>query len=264
MASLTKTVLITGATGGIGLAVCRRLAKAGHAIVLAARGEAKLKALCDDLRKASPAEHSWISVDMTKDAAIEGFGNELRARNVILDGAVLMPPQLPRSNDPLPSSDILREAFQNSFIGPLALLKTAISLMDPDPAAGRRCKVAIISAISSAQILGHYAVSNAVRTAWVAEAKTLAFALGGRGIYINTLSLGGILTPGYTELIRQRAAAAGISFEQRLAEETSNVPLGKYGAPDEVAAAVDGLLSEFSDHMTGLNIMCDGGFTRAY
>ena len=61
-----------------------------------------------------------------------------------------------------------------------------------------------------------------------------------------------------------RAAGAGMTFEQRLAEETSNVPLGKYGKPEEVAAAVEGLLSDFSDHMSGVNIMCDGGFTRAY
>ena len=55
-----------------------------------------------------------------------------------------------------------------------------------------------------------------------------------------------------------------MTFEQRLAEETSNVPLHKYGTPEEVAVAVEGLLSPFSDHMTGLNILHDGGFTRAY
>ncbi len=49
-----------------------------------------------------------------------------------------------------------------------------------------------------------------------------------------------------------------------LPEETSNVPLKKYGTPDEVAGAVEGLLSAFSDHMTGVNILHDGGFTRAY
>ena len=55
----------------------------------------------------------------------------------------------------------------------------------------------VISAISSVQVLGHYALSNAVRAAWAAEAKTVAFALGAQGIHINTLSLGGILTPDY-------------------------------------------------------------------
>lgn len=132
------------------------------------------------------------------------------------------------------------------------------------PAHCRRCKIVIISGISSAQVMGHYASRNVLRCAWLAEAKTLAFALGEQGIHINTLALGGTLTPGYIASLEGRVAKAGKTFDQRMAEETSNVSLRKYDAPDEVAAAVEGLLSASSDHMTGLNILHDGGFTRAY
>ncbi|WP_245262727.1 SDR family oxidoreductase [Ensifer sp. BR816] len=58
-----------------------------------------------------------------------------------------------------------------------------------------------------------------------------------------------------------RAQAAGQTFDERLAAETSNIPLGKRGTPEEVAVIVETLLSEFSDHLTGVNILCDG--TRA-
>ncbi len=264
MARTNSTILVTGATGGIGLAVCDRLARAGNTLVLAARDAGKLKSLCTRLSNAYPQTHSWISVDMTRDDSIIGFADELAARNVILDGAVIMPPQDPPTSDPLPSSDKWREVLQNSFVGPLALLKAAIATMRPDPSIGLRPKIVIVSGISSAQVLGNYASSNVIRCAWLAEAKTLAFALGERGIHVNTLSLGGTLTPGYAASLEKRAANAGTSFEHRLAEETSNVPLRKYGKPEEVAAAVEGLLSSFSDHMTGLNILHDGGFTRAY
>ena len=201
---------------------------------------------------------------MTRDDSVEEFAEELASRDVILDGVVLMPPQDPPTNDPLPSSEKWREILQNSFVGPLSLLKAAIATMKPDPANGRRSKIVIISGMSSVQVLGHYASSNVIRCAWLAEAKTLAFALGDRGIHVNTLSLGGTLTPGYTASLGRRATGAGVTFEQRLAEETSNIPLKKYGSPDEVAAAVEGLLSAFSDHMTGVNLLHDGGFTRAY
>jgi 3-oxoacyl-[acyl-carrier protein] reductase len=136
--------------------------------------------------------------------------------------------------------------------------------MRPDPAAGRRAKVVIVSGISSVQVLSHYATNNVIRAAWLSQAKTLAFALGERGIHVNTLSLGGTLSPHYVGLIEKRAANAGMTCEERIAEETANVPLRKYGHPEEVAAAVDGLLSDFSDHITGVNILHDGGFTRAY
>jgi len=262
--SPSGTILVTGATGGIGLAVCHRLAEGGASLLLAARDEGRLRSLCAELPTTSSGAHTWISVDMTRDESVLEFDQELKARDVILDGVVLMPPQDPPTSDPLPSSEKWREILQCSFVGPLALLKAAIGRMRPDPGNGKRSKVVIVSGISSAQVMGNYASSNVIRCAWLAEAKTLAFAFGDRGIHVNTLSLGGTLTPWYAASLEKRAASAGISFEQRRAEETSNVPLRKYGTPEEVAGAVEGLLSAFSDHMTGHNVLHDGGFTRAY
>jgi len=264
MRNTPRTILVTGATGGIGLAVSHRLAAAGDTLVLAARDARRLRTLCDALPAAEGVAHSSIEVDMTEDDSIDRFADALAARQTTLDGIVLMPPQDPPTNDPLPSSEKWREILQDSFIGPLALLKAAIASMAPDVAHGRRAKIVIVSGITSVQALGQYASSNVIRCAWLAEAKTLAFALGARGIHVNTLSLGGTLTPKYTASVGKRAAAAGVTFAERLAEETANVPLGKYGTPEEVANAVEGLLSSFSDHMTGANILHDGGFTRAY
>ena len=265
MAEPKGTILVTGATGGIGRAVCARLAGALCPLVLAARDETRLRSLAEELSGADPgAACSWIAVDMASDASVEAFARDLGARDIALNGAVLMPPQPHATNDPLPSNEVWREILQASFVGPLALLKAAIASMRPDPAAGRRCKIVVVSGMSSAQVLGHYATSNVVRCAWLAEAKTLAFALGERGIHVNTLSLGGTLSPWYVAGIGRRAGAAGMTYEERLAEETANIPLRKYGRPEEVAAAVVGLLSDFSDHMTGINVLHDGGFTRAY
>jgi 3-oxoacyl-[acyl-carrier protein] reductase len=84
---------------------------------------------------------------MARDESVKEFTEELTSRDVILDGAVLMPPQDPPTNDPLPSSEKWREVLQNSFVGPLALLKAAIATMRPDPANGRRSKIVIVSGI---------------------------------------------------------------------------------------------------------------------
>ncbi len=87
-----RTILVTGATGGIGRAVCARLAGAGCSLVLAARDAAKLQSLCEELSPAGPGPCSWIVVDMASDTSVEAFARELTARGVAPDGAVLMPP----------------------------------------------------------------------------------------------------------------------------------------------------------------------------
>lgn len=61
-----------------------------------------------------------------------------------------------------------------------------------------------------------------------------------------------------------RYVPRGVGVEERLAQEASNVPLREYGTPAEVASAVEGPLSASSDHMSGLNVLHDGGFTRAH
>ena len=111
----TRTLLITGATGGIGSVLSEHLARSGHVLVLAARDVVKLQALCKQLPASSAGQHTWLSVDMAEDSSIKAFAAELTTREIILDGLVLMPPQLPRSNDPLPSQETWRDAFQNSF-----------------------------------------------------------------------------------------------------------------------------------------------------
>ena len=258
------TYLITGATGGIGAVLSARLAAAGHSLVMTARNKERLEALSAELRKHYPGTFSTHALDFAQPESVSALGAALAEREAALDGAVIMPPQPHATAEALPASEAWESLFRTSFIAPLELLKAAVAIMSPDVVEGRRAKVVIVSGISSVQVLGNYATANVLRSAWLAEAKTLAFALGPQGIHVNTLSLGGTLTPVYRAAIEKRALAAGISFEDRLADETLNVPLGKYGSPQEVATAIETLLSSFSDHITGVNILHDGGFTRAY
>lgn len=254
--------LVTAATGGIGATLSQQLAAAGHRLILLARKRDVLDALRRDLT--DPDIHHVLSLDMSRPAEAIKLAELLTTVGSALNHAVIMPPQPHGSAEPMPDSAVWRELFETSFIGPLEVLKTAIAHMHPNPAEGRRSKIVLVSGISSAQVLSHYATANVIRTAWVGQAKTLAFALGPRGIHLNTLSLGGTLSPWYQAAIKKRAETNGMTYEDRLSSETENVPLGKYGTTEEAANAVATLLGPFSDHMTGTNILHDGGFTRAY
>jgi 3-oxoacyl-[acyl-carrier protein] reductase len=174
----------------------------------------------------------------------------------------MMPPQAPATNNCFPELEEWETLYRRSFVQPVELIKGLLPVLTPS--AGERTKIVIISGISSAQVLSHYATSNVLRCAWLAQAKTMAFALGSKNIHVNTVSLGGTMTDAYIEGIQKRALQNQKSYDDQLLEETSNVPLGKYADPQNVSQVVMGLLGTFSDHLSGVNILCDGGFTRAY
>jgi len=251
-----KTILVIGATGTIGVPVCHFLAKSGYSLVLAARDTENLQMLCRELKSVGTAGHMWICVDTANDQSIDAFAEEVAARNIAADGVVLIPPQPPRLHEPVPASNAWHEFFQKSFIGPSALLKTAIATMKPDPANGRRSKVVIILGVFAASLPDELATSNLLRGAWAGEAKRLAFALGELGIHVNTLSLDG--KDAWRNASFKRAAPAETMFEQRQGDDAWNISPRKWAEPDEVGIAVEILLSSFSDDMTGLDVQHDG------
>lgn len=259
-----KTVLVTGATGGIGKAVCAELAKQGYSLILTARNAERLAKACDDLRTEFQGNFDFIVADMAHRASTQAFAASLQQLNVDLHGVVLMPPQIAPTKECLPSPDVWLDVFNGSFVGPLEVLKHAMATMKPRPRDAVRCKVVVVSGVSSAHAMENYATSNSLRCAWRGQEKTLALTYGPQGIHVNTLSLGGTLTEGYQAKLAKRAADAGVSFEQRLLDETDNVPLKKYGTPKEVAVSVATLLGPFTDHMTGQNFLHEGGFVRSY
>jgi 3-oxoacyl-[acyl-carrier protein] reductase len=255
--STGKKILVTGATGGIGIELCGHLASQGYGLILTARNEERLLKLTqrikDSYRTPAICLPSDFSDQTTFDALIEKTQDGL-------DGIVLMPPQVDPTAECLPKDTEWEHMFKTSFIGPLALIRALLPALKKS----ERSKVVLISGISSAQVLSHYATSNVLRLAWLAQMKTLAHKYGPEKIHFNTLSLGGVLTDEYLNELGQDAKKRGITFGEAMAEQVDNVPLRKYAVPHQVGMAVEGLLGGFSDHMTGLNILCDGGFTRAY
>jgi 3-oxoacyl-[acyl-carrier protein] reductase len=255
--AISKQVLVTGATGGIGRPLSLHLAKKGYDLLLTARNQERLERLAEEIKKFSPVRVVTCPTDFGDPSTFDTL-KQLASKG--LHGLVVMPPQLEPTAECLPPDEVWTEMFRQSFIGPVSLIRELLPALKVQP----RSKVVIISGISSAQILSHYATSNVLRTAWLAQAKTLAFVYGPQGIHFNTLSLGGVLTDEYLEELKAEATHRNISFDQVMQEQVHNVPLRKYSTPDEVAIVVEGLLSPFSDHITGVNLLCDGGYTRAY
>jgi 3-oxoacyl-[acyl-carrier protein] reductase len=252
-----KKILVTGATGGIGRDLSLFLARSGYEVILFARNSPKLEQLANCIYENSGYRPRIYSVDLSSIEQIDNFNFEEIG---ILDGLVLMPPQLPPETSAFVSPSTWEIFFKTSFIGPNYFLTKLV----PNLKLSKRSKIVLVSGISSLQALGNYSTSNVLRCAWVAQAKTLSISLGKHSIHINTLSLGGVLTEAFNQKILNESIKTGVEIDYVMKERVSNVPLEKYASTRDVSYAIEGLLGRFSDHMTGVNLALDGGFTKAY
>lgn len=259
--SVTKNIIVTGATGNIGAKLSQYLANKGYNLILVARDENKLKALQGKIKMEYGVSVNYISLDFNDNKSLSHLIALCNEVDGGIHGLVLMPPKILPTPSCFPSDEKWGTVFKQTFIHPLAVVKELIPCFNVTQTSA---KVVIISGISSAQPLINYATNNVIRLAWLGQTKTMALCYADRGIHFNTLSLGGVMTDTFIEKLKAEAEGSGLSYGAILEERVSNIPLKKYASLDNVSVMIECLLSEFSNHITGTNIMCDGGFIKAY
>ncbi len=245
--------LVTCATSGMGSKIARALTEDN--LILTGRDQDKLQSLCEF------TENRAFSVEMD---FFDTRSLQAASTKIVdigkLDRIVFIIPRIPPSSNVFPSDEEWAELYKNYFINPLSLLRQLFE----ENAVNDGAKIVLISGISSKSALTYYATNNCLRSAWLGQAKAMALTLGEKRISVNTLSLGGVMTDSYTEKMKNKALDQSISFDQLMKNEVSNVPLRKYASIDDVVGAVIALLGPLSNHMTGQNIMLDGGFFKGY
>ncbi len=123
----------------------------------------------------------------------------------------------------------------------------------------------IINIISTSvkQPIKGLGVSNTIRGAVANWSKTLAGELGPYGITVNNILPGPIDTDRMKEIVAGKAAKTGRSEEEIIAAEKAQVPVGRYGRPEEIAQAVAFLASPAAAYINGINLPVDGGRTSS-
>jgi len=229
--------VVTGATGGLGSACARAFAEAGARLVLVSRGGAALDALAREL------EATALACDLTDDGAVAAAFHGLPVPDVLVGCA--------GGNRPRSFLDLTGEDLDWAWrINVRAALAPALACAPRMAAAGRGG--AIVTVTSQ---MGH--VGGRDRTAYCAAkhavegaSRAMALELAPHGIRVNTVA------PTFVETPMTRPFLAEPSFRD---EVLSRIPLGRLGAPEEVAAAV--LFAASSELMTGACLRVDGGWT---
>jgi 3-oxoacyl-[acyl-carrier protein] reductase len=249
-----KTALVVGGGGGLGSAVARGLAREGARVAVAGRDQGSAGRTVEAI-VAEGDEAFAVHLDLTDLASLDAALASIRARYrevEILFNNSGGPPPTTAAGQPV---EVWLEQFEAMVLGVIALTDRVL------PAMRERRWGRIITTTSSGVVAPapNLALSNALRLSLVGWSKTLAAEVAADGITVNVMIPGRIATGRVRALDEARAEREGSTVEGAVASSIATIPAGRYGDPDEFAAAVAFLAGEPASYITGATLRVDGG-----
>jgi 3-oxoacyl-[acyl-carrier protein] reductase len=253
-----KVAMIAGASRGLGFAVARALAQQGVRVSIASRDADAISAAAERIRAETGSEALATSVDVTSAGSIESWHQATIERFGGLD-LLFTNSGGPPAGAALPQDDA---AWQKTF--ELLLLSAVRMVRVAVPSMIGRGGGAIVMPTSTAvqEPIANLALSTVMRASVPALSKVLAQELALKKIRVNHLIPGRIDTDRVKEFDAINANKAGISVEEQRTRSSATIPLGRYGAPEEFAAAAVFLFSDAASYITGATLQVDGGMLK--
>jgi len=251
-----KRALVCGSTQGIGRAAAMELAFLGASITLIARSREKLQELINHLPADDTESHHFIVADFTDPdhlkSEVERYLKD-HTIDILINNTGGPPAGQVIDAEP----EEFSAAFSQHLICNQLLVKAVVSGMK-DAGWGRIINVISTSVKAPLKGLG---VSNTIRAAVANWSKTLSFELAPFGITVNNVLPSTAMTGRLQSLIKNRADKEEKTLEQVENEMIKEIPAGKIGTPEDVAAAIAFLASPAANYINGINLPVDGGKT---
>lgn len=249
-----KVALVTAASKGMGKACASGLAAEGARVVMCARDEGDLKTAVDDVKAATRGEVLGIPADVTKAEQVRSLVGRVKDAYGAPDILIANCGGPPRGYFDDFADEAWYGAVEVSLMSTVRLIREVL----PGMRAKRWGRILTIQSVSVKQPLPELLLSNAVRPGVAGMMKTLAAQLGKENILVNTLCPGRILT----DRLLGGLKGSGLSREEYLARQGSEIPLGRVGTAEEFANVAVFLASERASYVTGVAIQVDGGLVR--
>lgn len=237
-----KTILVTGASSGIGRATAIECSKLGATVVITGRNENRLQETFNALEGEG---HSLIVADLTDEQQLDYLVEQLPVLNGLVNNAGITETVL----TPFIKRDKMMSVFETNTIAPIILTQKIIKKKK----IGKDGSIVFTGSISGTCVCGGgnvlYTASKGAIRGFVMNA---ALDLSIKGIRVNQVCPGMIETH-----IMDNSSIS----EDMLDIERSKYPMKRFGRPEEVAFGIIYLLSDAASFVTGSSLVIDGGFT---
>jgi 3-oxoacyl-[acyl-carrier protein] reductase len=241
-----KTALVTGASQGIGRCIAKMLATEGVKLCIAARRKNLLDDLAKEITAAGGIAPAIVEVDIMQDGAPQKLADAARAAlghvDILVNSAGGSRPAIP--------IDAPEEEWDSVMTLNFVRVRQLTHAVLADMISNQWGRIINLSGKSEPDALLAATPAKAAIHGW---SKGLSRTVGKHGITVNCLAPGRIMS----EQIRRKYSA-----EFRAHEEQNEIPVGRYGEPEEIAAMAVFLASPRGSYVTGTVIPVDGGMRR--
>ncbi|TJY33357.1 SDR family oxidoreductase [Pontimicrobium aquaticum] len=244
-----KVAFIAASSDGLGKAVAIELAKEGATIIINGRNKAKLENTRNDIEQTYNTKVLAVSGDLAKEDEREIILKTIFNHHDKVDILITNTGGPPSGK----FEDLSMEDWDNTYKLLLASTVALIKAILPGMKQQQWGRIIAITSQAVKQPVDNLILSNSVRASVAGLIKTLASELGEHSITVNNVM------PGYTKTNRLLSLIeSNPSFKSAIDE----IPLKRFGNPEEFAAAVTFLASERASYITGTSLAVDGGWIK--
>ncbi|MFB6353135.1 MAG: SDR family NAD(P)-dependent oxidoreductase [Halobacteriales archaeon] len=251
------TAFVTGAGQGIGREIAIAFAEAGAAVAITdVTDRTEETATRIDERTDSEADTVSLRCDVTdEDAvrrAVEAAVDDLGSLDCLVNNAGIAGPTAP-----VESVDVgaFEETLAVNLVGPFTVAKHAA----PHLRASEQASVINVASIGGKQPYPNRTPYAASKAGLIGLARTLAHEFADDGVTVNTINPGPVAGPRAEAVLEARAQEAGVGYEEILARQEDDIPLGEMVEPESIADMAVFLASERARQVTAQDVNVDGG-----
>ncbi len=253
-----KIALVAASSQGLGRAIAESLAEEGATVIISARDKKILAAAAEEISAKTKGEVVPVPADMSKAKEIEKL-----VRTVIKKFGTIHILVNNAGGPPVETFDRLSDqswekGVQLTMMSAIRLTKAVLPFMQQQ----HWGRIITVNSITGKQPIQELVISSTLRPGLIGLTRVLATQYAKDGILINTVCPGFILTKRQEEISKVRSAKSKISVEEYFASQTKEIPLGRYGTPQEIGDVVAFLASSRASFITGATISVDGGMMK--